>query len=350
MLLLSLLSSVGITRSETTSCAIPEEEIQEINYQQIINQGFTVLQANNIYCKVTDETSLINLEQWYSNHPNIAFASLIKNTMTIKFIDNTYTLLLDFPQSYSANYQLREESFPLMKSSTVVEQNNAEKTALILNPSEYLYGTWHTRKITRNLERIGYTVIYKANEEVDLRFTEQNLTAEVIYMNTHAGYWDTDGDHTPDTVVIATGEHWTNTTPTTYKFEYTHNLIVKGMVGDHAFIAFTPPLIEHYYVNETLPNSLVYMATCEACYDDSMANPFLNAGAAAYIGWSGTTMSWTNSITSVIAFRLFKRRCTVHQVCAIIRYGGFYNRIFRSKLSYYGDGNLRITTAKTVTS
>jgi len=224
----------------------------------------------------------------------------------------------------------------------VNEEELSDKTALILNPSEYLYGRLHCRKITRNLERIGYTVIYKGNEEVDLELMKTDLEVEIIYMNTHAGYWDTDGDQNPDSVVIATGEHWTDDTNTKYAFEINNSMVVKGLVGDTEFVCFTPFFIEYYYGNDSLPNSLVYMATCEASYDDSMAESFLSAGAEAYMGWSGSTVFWTNSITSSQAFRLFKRGISVEQVCNRIRYGGVYNFLFRSKMTYYGNGDLTI--------
>ena len=223
-----------------------------------------------------------------------------------------------------------------------INKNLNEKTALILNPSEYLYGNFHCTIIARNLKQIGYTVVYIENEEVDLEFIKTNLDVEIIYINTHAGYWDTDDNHIPDSVVIATGEHWTNETNTKYSFEINNNMVVKGLVGDNEFVCFTPLFIKYYYGNDTLPNSLIYMATCEAAYDDSMAKSFLSAGAGAYMGWSGSTVFWTNSITSSQAFRFFKRGKSVDQVCNRIRYGGFYNFLFRSKMTYYGNGDLTI--------
>lgn len=142
--------------------------------------------------------------------------------------------------------------------------------------------------------------------------------------------------------MIATGELWTNETEQRYAFEYQNKLIVKGMVGDQGVIAFTPAFIDQYYAPGDFPESLVYMATCYATYDESMAKSFLNAGASAYVGWSNNTMFWTNSLTSVYAFRLLANGFTIHQVCTLIRSGGFYNWLFHSKLIYYGNGEHRI--------
>ena len=231
---------------------------------------------------------------------------------------------------------------PIKISYTDFSISSEEYTALFLNPSEYLYGNQHCQKIINKLIKRGYNIVYLSNEDVDLSYIKSNLTAEIVYMNTHAGYWDIDGDNQPDTVVISTGEHWTNETPQKYQFEYENHMIVEGLVGDQYFIAFTPALIEYYYSPGDLPNSLIYMATCYAAYDNSMAQVFLDKGASAYVGWNQNTVFWTNSITSVRAFRLFTYGFTVKQVCKLIRSGGLINFFLQSKLIYYGDGNYKI--------
>ena len=151
-----------------------------------------------------------------------------------------------------------------------------------------------------------------------------------------------DGDNISDTVVISTGELWTDETPQKYQFEYENQMIVEGHVSDKNFVAFTPALIEYYYNPRDFPNSLIYMATCFASYDDSMAQVFLDKGASAYLGWNQNTVFWTNSITSVRSFRLFSYGFTVKQVCKLIGSGGIINLFLQSKLTYYGNGNYRI--------
>ena len=190
------------------------------------------------------------------------------------------------------------------------------------------------------LEDLGYEVTYLADEAVSLSFVRYNLTADVIYYNTHAGYWDTDGDNVSDSVIIGVGEKWTNDTPSKYPFEYSNGMIFEGTVGGESYVAFTPSFIEYYY--DDFHGSLVYMATCHATFDDSMANAFLDANASVYMGWTKNTVFWTNSFTSVVAFKLFSMGFNVKQVCNIIRCGGIYNFIFRSKLTFFGDGNYKI--------
>jgi hypothetical protein len=119
-------------------------------------------------------------------------------------------------------------------------------------------------------------------------------------------------------------------------------MIVKGMIGEKSIIAITPAFIKYYYPQGAFPDSLIYMATCFATYDASMAQAFLDAGASAYVGWSGNTIFWINSRTSFQAINLLASGMTVHQICHVIRYGGVMNRLFHSKLMYYGDGEHQI--------
>jgi hypothetical protein len=227
-------------------------------------------------------------------------------------------------------------------SYNIFSANSKGKTALVLNPSENMYGNLHCRKIINKLLKRDYNIVYLSDEAVDLSFIKFNLSEEIVYMNTHAGYWDLDGDNISDTVVISTGELWTNETPEKYQFEFENQMIVEGKVGDRRFVTFTPALIEYYYNPGDFPNSLIFMATCFATYDNSMAEVFLDKGVSAYIGWNQNTVFWTNSLTSIRAFRLFSYGFSVKQVCNIIRSGGLINFFLQSKLTYYGDGNHRI--------
>ena len=256
----------------------------------IINQGIEIV-FNQKTLKHIDLDFFKQLVKWYDSHPMIEFATLVKTTITLKFIDGSYTVLIDLFSLIN---------YPSEKYGKFCESNDRNlittfdrsigQTALILNPSEYLYGNRHCKKIINKLLSKGYNIAYVANEDVDLPYIKYNLGTEIVYINTHAGYWDIDGDSQSDAVVIATGEYWTNDTKEIYKFEYENKMIVEGMVGDKSFIAFTPILIEHFYEPGDFPDSLVYMATCHATYDTSMANAFLNLGASAYMGWTRNTV------------------------------------------------------------
>jgi len=302
----------------------------------IIQQGIQMIQdgKNSV---LHDSPRLPLLVSWFNHHPFIDYATCIQNSITVKFLDGSSVVLLDpFDISEDCDRNLLSPLFHEMYTGS------SNKTAVVLNPAESMYGHHHCQRIISILLNRDYSIEYLANQAVDVSYIKNNLSASIIYMNTHAGYFDVDGDSQADAVVIATGEHWTNETETQYTYEIENHLIVKGMVGDQGFVAFTPAFIEHYYMEKQFPDSLVYMATCYALYDDSMAEKFLDAGASVYIGWSQNTVFWANSRTSIRAFRLFSYGFTVDQVCRFIRSGGFYNWLFHSTLTYQGDGTYRI--------
>jgi hypothetical protein len=315
---------------------------EQINHNIILDEGIDSVIKNKTINQVNQKI-IVELTDWYDSHPQIEFARLIETTITVKFIDGSYTLLLDIFSFFKTTLYTNNIVFSSDDSNLpITVKHTGSKTALILNPSEYLYGNYHCRKIINKLICNGYNIAYLVNEDVDLSFIENNLASEIIYINTHAGYWDIDGDSQSDAVVIGTGEFWTNDTKELYNFEYENKMIVEGRVGDDSFIAFTPLLIDYFYGSNHFPDSLVYMATCHATYDDSMANAFLNSGTNAYIGWQKNTIFWTNSLTSIIAFNLLIRGFSVKQVCRLIRYGGVINCLLQSKLTYYGDGKFRL--------
>lgn len=325
-----------ISNPVQTKVAQKKFELSALMENKIIYQGINEVQIRQK--KIQNQRFfLLNLERWYNSHPLIEFASLVGLSITIKFIDGSYTIIMD--PFLKKDTSLVDLPFPFYYERY---KNNYGNTAVILNVAEYIYGHRQCKSIITALLKRQYSIEYLANQAVDLSYIRSNLSADIIYMNTHAGYFDIDGDHQADAVVIATGEHWTNETELQYEFDYQNKLIVKGMVGDQGVIAFTPLFIDQYYAPGDFHDSLVYMATCYAAYDESMAREFIDAGASSYIGWSQNTIFWTNSRTSVNAFRLLVNGFTVHQVCTLIRYGGLYNWLLHSKLNYYGDGEHQI--------
>ncbi len=276
--------------------------------------------------------SLSDYEKYFEPNSMVEFTSVVKNTLTVKFNDGKYKLIFENNGFTSSNNLKLNTNF----------DKTLGKTALILNPCEYLYGNLHCKKIINNLIKDGYNINYLSDEDVNLNFTKNCLAEEIVYFNTHAGYWDTNGDGIEDAVVIATGELWSDNTEDIYEFEYENEMIVEGFVGNNSFVCFTPLFIKYYYENNKFSDSLIYMATCHATYDDSMANAFLESGAEVFIGWSGNTLFWTNSLTSSLAFKMLTLGFNVKQVCKIIRFGGIYNRILGAKLIYFGDGDYAI--------
>lgn len=333
LMLFLLLSSAA---AQIQSPPLRSQPSEPIPYEEIIQNGIKSLQTD-LHDNTAEGDVLDTLEAWYTLHPLITFASRIKTSMTVKFIDDSYTILLDL--NLRTPPPKTESLSPYIHESYGYHSNN---TAVLLNSAEHMYGHRQCEKIIATLLRHDYSIEYLANQAVDLSYLKNNLTAGIVYMNTHAGFFDVDGDHQAESVVIATGEFWTNETEEKYAFDYGNKFIVKGMVGDQTFVAFTPAFIEYYYPEGRLTQSLVFMATCYAMYDTSMAEKFLTAGAKVYIGWSGNTVFWTNSKVSVSAFHLLSVGFSVQQVCKLIRSGGLYNWLLHSRLIYHGDGTYRM--------
>jgi len=312
-----------------------------IPYDDIIKSGIEACRdtLSGVDARFSSESHSI-LESWYLNHPFISSVSCIEKTMTVNFIDGYSIVLFDAISTIddTQGNDTSVECFPFLSPHHTSSPKPTGMTAILLNPSEYVYGHWQCQRIMNILMKKGYNIVYKANQDVDISFLRHNLTADILYMNTHAGYWDVDGDENSSMVIIATGEDWTNDTPQQYQFEYENHLIVEGIVGQRSIIAFTPGFIEYYYHEGDFHESLIYMATCYASYDDSMAQAFLAAGADVYIGWTKNTVFWTNSGSSVHAFRLFAAGCSVKLACFLIRSGGFSNWVLGSKLVYFGEG------------
>ena len=328
----SLASIVFADKGSSSKLAINRVTLENnAEYEEIIEQGLKHLGGDNFS----------QIIKWFCSQPEIEFATCVYNTITIKFIDGSYTLIIKPYQTIGEN-----SCYNIFSTYYYCAGNNFSsepKEALILNPFEYVYGNWYCRVIAKDLQLMGYDVLYRADNRVDLNLIRYNLSAEVLYLNTHAGCWDVDGDGSPDEVVIGIGEVWDNETDEKYSFEYRNKMIVKARIGDKYVIAFTPYLIDYYYRENRFPGSLIYIAACYVAYDSSMANSFLQAGARAYMGWSRETVFWTNSVTSVVAFKLLCKGFTVKTVCSLIGYGVLLHVLLGSKLMYYGDGNLKIS-------
>jgi hypothetical protein len=78
-----------------------------------------------------------------------------------------------------------------MKKKEQVKQNTAD----------YMSGPRHYKNIIITLFRHKYSILYLANKAVDLSYVRNGLSVDIIYMITHAGYFEVDGDHQEDTMV-----------------------------------------------------------------------------------------------------------------------------------------------------
>ena len=226
-------------------------ENSTISYHKVIQEGKTIMSRIYQQTPMTINNYLKSLKIWYQNHPDIEFASLSQNTITLKFIDGNHILLIE-PLNMNIDKRLltHPAKTKFLDNLNPIPATNPEKTAIILNPSENMYGNFQCRRIITMLQSENYNTTHKINTDVTISYLRYNFSANIIYMNTHAGVWDLDGDQQPDIVVIGTGEYWTNETPDKYPFEFENQMIVEGIVGDTSYISFTPDFIYYYYSNK----------------------------------------------------------------------------------------------------
>lgn len=163
-------------------------------------------------------------------------------------------------------------------------------SAVLLDPFDWEGGVFHNpglfNSIKSDLQSAGYSSTYYKNTQVTISLIETKLDSGVVFNRGHGGY-----DSSTRQVIICSGERWNESK---YTYEQNQGWVIRAWIyysGQYYdFFTYTPGLISHYYSN--LPNSLIYMESCEGLKNSSMADAWLDAGAGAY-------MSWTKSVLVV---------------------------------------------------
>ena len=107
------------------------------------------------------------------------------------------------------------------------------------------------------------------------------LSQEAIY--DHPNF--NNPDRARGRVVAVTGVLADDKNIETYKIDLALRRLVIAEVRGVNYLAITPSFINQYTPN-MLPNSLVYMGTCDSTYNESLAQTFINKGAGAFVGYS----------------------------------------------------------------
>ena len=157
-------------------------------------------------------------------------------------------------------------------------------SAVLLDPFDWQGGVFHNpdlfNAIKSDLQSAGYSVTYYKNTQVTISSIETKLDAGVVFNRGHGGYDSSTGD-----VIICSGERWSESKYTT---EQANGWVIRAWIEHggqyYDFFTYTPGLISNYYSN--LPNSLIYMESCEGLHNSTMADAWLGAGAGAYMGWT----------------------------------------------------------------
>ncbi len=161
-------------------------------------------------------------------------------------------------------------------------------SAILLDPFDWQGGVFHNpglfNAIKSDLQTAGYSVTYYKNTQVTISLIETKLDTGVVFNRGHGGY-----DSSTRQVIICSGERWNSSK---YQYEQSQGWVVRAWILHYGqyydFFTYTPGLISNYYSN--LPNSLIYMESCEGLKNSTMANAWLNADAGAYMGWTKSVL------------------------------------------------------------
>ena len=163
-----------------------------------------------------------------------------------------------------------------------------KSTAVLLDPFEWQGGVFSNpalfNAITSDLQDAGYSVSYYKNTQVTISLIESKLDSGVVFNRGHGGY-----DSSTRQVMICSGERWSSTK---YTYEQSQGWVIRAYILHNGqyydFFTYMPGLISNYYSN--LPNSLIYMESCEGLKNATMANAWTGAGAGAYMGWTKSVL------------------------------------------------------------
>jgi len=309
----------------------------KINYDQIIERG---LQETQKIISASPTQGMKNLESWFNQQPEVRRARLITNDITVRFIDGYAIILLDLDitgQGVAPGWGAMSRIYPSATPS--------QKTCIITDALEWQ--GWSPSNIInpiiQDLNSAGYSVTYVKNEAADLKYIEANHDKGVIYHRGHGGVFeDASGS---ELVVLQTGEKWVDNNgdgkPDGSEYEWDRGWIFKGGISHggttYYFICYGPGLVSNYCSN--LPDSLVYMTSCDGAYNPTMGNAYLGVGAKAYMGWDDPVTVNHGNRYAVNNFDMFcEKGYTVQQVKDNTPKDWFTG----ARLTYYGDGSLTL--------
>jgi len=283
------------------------------------------------------------LKAWFLKQPSVKKVGISNRDMTVEFKDGHKVIILGHTEEKTFGKPSKPGHGHGHGGSgggggggTNVTSVPTVKNALILDPFDWEGGVFHNPDLINTIEgylqHAGYNCIYLKNNQVTLSVIEHNLSNYgVIYNRGHGG---TSGK----TVIISTGEHWTDSTPIKYSTEYNNREIVEVMIsgptGWEYFIAYTPKLIQNHYNN--LPNSLVYMESCESMKSSTMGDAYVGAGAGVYMGWDKSVTVVYGDDSADTSFNMFCQGKSVDDIANAIG----SDPSTHANLKYVGDGSL----------
>jgi CARDB len=148
------------------------------------------------------------------------------------------------------------------------------------------------------LQNAGYTVTRKFDANGGLDAFKNLGGYDAIVFHSHGGPLDGGGE------AILTSEQTSllNDLANAWDIYFT-NRIIKAVNPDNEteYYAITPDFISAH--SGSMDNTIVFGGACDSAFDTAMAYAFLNKGAAAYIGFTGTVNRFVDNTEGIAAFQ-----------------------------------------------
>ena len=184
---------------------------------------------------------------------------------------------------------------PLSDSSVFPESNEA----IVLSPFLWQFHSddeWVGKKLSQT-GCIKYT--FKKDSEVTVDLIKTIDQYGVVFIDTHGGVR---GWFSPQ-VILLTGEKVTSWW--SHRWDRLMKRLVTATVGGETYFAIKPSFIRKY-AEGSYPKSLIYVGACDSLENATMANAFLEKGAATYFGFEKTIYTsfdkdmWTQLFTKLV--------------------------------------------------
>jgi hypothetical protein len=187
------------------------------------------------------------------------------------------------------------DNFNSVMSATQVEN----KKAIVLGAFNSDFGTTddapEIRRILRDSKCPTFEVKYLLDGNVTVNVIKTLNKYGVVAITTHGdtyykgllSWWKEEWGWNSwfGQVVFLTGETVTNANRLAYEKDLKKGRLAISGSGASSHYAILPSFIR-YYGNNKYSNSLIYLGSCRATYNNSMANAFLSNGAKTFLGYS----------------------------------------------------------------
>lgn len=324
-------------------------------------QVLLMVEANYSAPPTTAYSDIVNIAVMPSPSPEVVDQVLLRNAQISEEFDNLaaqegYDKAREDILSQLQNDPFIKEAYLSTDGSTIVITYTSGLSGGILtspvgykNTPENRVGTFASHPDFNNATIIASTL---NNTCVDCNILSNAFTLNqvknfdnkgVLYLDTHGSIYGQNNATSP--IAILTGEAVFSISGISISHlkDWQRGRIVPLSAHGTNYWAFLPSFIQAYCHN--FPDSLIVISACYSLKNRTMANAFLYAGAATYVGWSGTVSTSFSNESSGIDNIFFSRLANGDSVEEAFNKWTLPQRTDPSTeaiFEYVGDGSLTL--------